>query len=217
MKTLKFALPTPFRPRLSRSRVARPGVPRPGVQPRGSGAARPLCLALLALGLAACDPFEFQWTPQPDTVLIHSLARPELNLESGFNFNFRVPVVVESPGATGQWDVALDTQGDELVFLPPGALGINSRARITALPGLAFNEVLEAPPDTAVYVSNRPLTVTRGTIYVVQTGELTGSFGQRCVYFAKLEPLVLDVAGGRLTFVYDANPVCNDPRLVPPS
>jgi hypothetical protein len=36
------------------------------------------------------------------------------------------------------------------------------------------------------------------------------------VFFAKLEPLVLDVAGGTLEFVFDASPVCNDTRLVPP-
>jgi hypothetical protein len=51
---------------------------------------------------------------------------------------------------------------------------------------------------------------------VVQTTQVVGSFGQRCVFFAKLEPLVIDVAGGALTFLFDANPVCNDPRLVPP-
>lgn len=148
--------------------------------------------------------------------MIHSLARPEPNLPSAFNFNFRTPIIVEAPGSTGQWDVALDTQGGNLVLLPPRALGINSRARIASLPGVGFDEVREAPADTAAYVSDRPVPVALGVIYVVQTSEGAGGFGQRCVFFAKLEPLVIDVEGGTLTFLYDSNPICNDPRLVPP-
>jgi hypothetical protein len=112
-------------------------------------------LLVLALGSVACDdPFEVRWDARPDTALIYSLARPETSLPSAFNFFLRIPLVVESPGSTGQWDVALDTEGGQLVLLPPRALGINSRARIAALPGVDFNEVSEAPQDTAAYVSN---------------------------------------------------------------
>jgi hypothetical protein len=190
---------------------------------RSPGAAVPpppgraaLAIGLLAL-LAGCDdPFEIDWVSTPENAVIYSLSRPEPNLPSGFNFHFRSAVLVESPGSTGQWDVALDTEDGQLVFLPPRALGINSRARIAPLSGLEFQEVVEAPQDTAAYVSDRALPVTPGTIYVVQTGEGIGTFGQRCVFFAKLEPVDIDVTGGQLTFVFDANPVCNDPRLVPP-
>ena len=192
---------------------SRPTPPRAPWRP----VARLWSMVVLAAGAGACDdPFEIRWEAAPDTALIYSLARTEPNLASAFNFNFRSPITVESPGSTGQWDIALDTQGGRLVFLPPRALGINSRARIAPLPGLAFGDVTEAPADTAAYVSDRPVPVVRGTIYVVQTGEQTGTFGERCVFFAKLEPLVLDVTGGTLEFLYDASPVCNDPRLVPP-
>lgn len=184
-------------------------------RPRGVALALGSALAMGALGCGD-DPFEARWVSAPDTVLLYSLARPELNLPSAFSFNRGLRLRVEAPGATGQWDLALDTRGSELVFLPPGALGINSRARIAALPGLVFEELREAPSDTSAYVADEPLPVTAGTIYVVRTGQTVDAFGRSCVRFAKLEPLVIDVEAGSLEFVYDANPVCNDPRLVPP-
>jgi hypothetical protein len=171
----------------------------------------------LLVALVACDdPFQLDWVSAPETVVIYSLSRPEPNLPSAFNFHFRTPILVEAPGTTGQWDVALDNDAGRLVFLPPRALGINSRARIAALPGREFHEVVDAPQDTAAYVSDRPVPVALGTVYVVQTGEGIGSFGQRCVFFAKLEPIEVDVTGGQLTFVFDASPICNDTRLIPP-
>ncbi|NIT86093.1 MAG: hypothetical protein GWN82_04050, partial [Gemmatimonadetes bacterium] len=46
-----------------------------------------------------------------DTVLLYSLARPELNLVSAYNFLQGAPIQVEEPNATGVWDVAVDTRG----------------------------------------------------------------------------------------------------------
>jgi hypothetical protein len=37
-----------------------------------------------------------------------------------------------------------------------------------------------------------------------------------CSRYAKLQPVALDVATGRLEFIFDLNPLCNDRRLVPP-
>jgi hypothetical protein len=173
-------------------------------------------VAALAAAGGCEDPFEIRWEARTDTALIHSLARPEPNLPSAFNFYFRAPVAIEAPGSSGQWDVALDTEGGRLVLLPPRALGINSRARIAPIPGVAFQDVIDAPADTTSYVSNRSVPLELGTIYVVQTSEQSGSFGQRCVFFAKMQPLVLDVAAGTLKFAFDASPVCNDTRLIPP-
>lgn len=174
-------------------------------------------LALLPLWSGCDDPFQLDWESAPENATIYSLRRPEPNLPSAFNFHFRVPILLESPGSSGQWDVALDTEAGQLVFLPPRALGINSRARIAALPGQAFADVIDAPQDTIAYISDRAIPVKTGTVYVVQTGEGVGTFGQRCVFFAKLEPIDVDAAAGQLTFVFDANPVCNDTRLIPPT
>jgi hypothetical protein len=175
-------------------------------------------LALLAcFALAACDDdlLDPTWTAAPDTAVLFSLARPELDLESAFNFNARAVVALEQPGNALQWDIALDTRAGQLVLLTPNALGITSRARIAALPGMTFAQVEEAPADTLLYSGLAPVPVQRNAVYVVRTDART-SAGGGCSFYAKLEPLVVDPAQGRLEFVFDSNPFCNDRRLLPP-
>lgn len=177
-------------------------------------------LTALAVGVVATacgsDPFAIRWTLSPDSVLLYSLARPEFNLVSGFNFRSRVPVTVEDATSTGTWDMAVDTRDGRIVMLPPGALGIESRAGIAELPGMTFDEVVEAPKDTVAYSSVDPVPVRMGSIYVVRTNQSIGGFGTRCVYYHKLQPLAIDAAGGTFKFKFDGSPVCNDFRLLPP-
>ena len=176
-------------------------------------------VAALLMGLGACgdDPFSFRWDASPDTVQLYSLARPELNLQSGISF---VPPpstsIVEQPNSTGGWDIALDTRGAELVLLPPGALGITSRARISALGPVNFDDVVEAPEDTLLYEDDQPVSLSNGSVYIVRTNRRVGSFGSSCVYYAKLEPVTIDVTGGTLLLRFVASPVCNSRDLVPP-
>lgn len=195
-----------------------PATPSIPVRSRfGRGILTALVVAVPAFaGACGDDPFQINWVSSPDTVLIYSLARPELNLPAGFNFHGGDLVRVEGPQSTGLWDVAVDTRGNEMVFLPPGALGVSSRARITTLPDMSFLDVTEAPSDTLVYVADQPVPIRLGTIYVVRTGRSAGVFSSSCVYYAKLEPLVIDPAGGTLSFVYEDSPVCNSLRLIPP-
>jgi hypothetical protein len=175
--------------------------------------------AALLTGIAGCgdDPFSFDWDDRPRTAVLYSLDRPELNLASGFNFYTSTSIAIEAPTATGNWDVALGTRGDELVLLPPGALGVDSRARIAALEGLTLDDVTEAPADTALYVAEDAVPVRDGTTYVVRTSQRACSFGTRGVSYAKLEATDIDVANGILTFRVVTNPVCNDRNLVPPN
>ncbi len=192
----------------------------PNLSPVRSRARSSLLAATVAAALTgtlACgdDPFAVRWVEAPDTVLLYSLVRPEQNLFSGFSFINRVPVRIEAPSATGTWDVVVDTRGGEIVLLPPGALGVDSKARITSMQGMTFEEVIEAPEDTLLYTADQ-MPMTLGTVYVVKTSQYQGSFGTRCSNYAKLEPLIIDPVGGTLTFVYDASPVCNDRRLIPP-
>ena len=185
-----------------------------------SSRSRTAVFAVVALWTVAAgcgdDPFQIRWSENPDTALLYSLARPELNLVSGFNFRSRLPVTVESATSTGTWDMAVDTRGGEIVLLPPGALGISSEAAVAELEGRTFEEVIEAPEDTAAYVSTEPVLARMGSVYVIRTNESIGGFGRRCVYYYKLEPLAIDPQGGTLRFVFDGSPVCNDLSLIPP-
>jgi hypothetical protein len=175
-----------------------------------------LCAALL-VGAAGCgdDPFAFDWSDTPDTVLLYSMARPEMNLQSAFNFRQRRAIEVEAPSSAGSWDAAVDTRGGEVVLLPPGALGVIGAARITTLAGLKLDDVRQAPGDTLVYVGDRPVTVAMGNVYVIRTNRSRGSYGTSCTYYAKMAPVVIDAAGGTLTFEYVTKPVCNSTDLVP--
>jgi len=148
--------------------------------------------------------------------LLYSLARPELNLEAAYDFHNDLRIRVEAAKASGSWDVALDTRESQLVLLPPGALGITSKASVAVIPGVAFADVLDAPEDTAAYTRSAAVPVEMGTVYVVKTSQSPGIFGTNCSYYAKLEPLVIDVEGGTLTFIVEASPVCNSRRLIPP-
>ena len=162
------------------------------------------------------DPFAFNWNDAPDTVLLYSLARPELNLVSAYNFLQGTPLQVEEAGATGNWDVAVDTRDGEIVFLPPGALNVSGAAQIAVLEGLSLDDVTRAPGDTLLYVDDQAVPVRPGNIYVIRTNRSRGSFGRSCVYYAKAEAIDIDPTGGTLTFREVTNPVCNDRDLVPP-
>lgn len=176
--------------------------------------------ALLVVGLlgaSACgdDPFKVDWVESPDTVVLYSLSRPELNLPSGFDFYNRTTVVIESANATGTWDMAVDSRAGKIVLLPPGALGVSSKAQVAALKGRTFADVTEAPADTALYTARSPVPVELGTIYVWRSRQNYGYYGTSCVYYSKMEALGIEPAGGTLTFVFDSSPVCNDRSLVP--
>jgi hypothetical protein len=174
--------------------------------------------AAILVGTAGCgdDPFAFRWSDTPDTILLYSLARPELNLVSAFNFFQGVRVQVEAPAATGQWDAAVDTRDGEIVLLVPGVFGVASAARIAPLGDIALEDVTSAPSDTTLYIADRPVPMVEGDVYVIKTNRSRGSFGRNCVYYGKLEPLIADPAAGTLTFRYVLNPVCNSRDLVPP-
>jgi len=186
---------------------------------RGSRILAALGTWVLVGGLVACGggAFDPDYDARPDTVTLYSLARPELDLPSAYDFTRRRTIDVQDPGATGNWDLVLDTRDGELAFLAPRVLGIDSDAAIARLDGRTFEEVERAPADTAVYRALEPVPVEMGTVYVVRTRLASSGFGfGLCNFFAKLEPLEIRRELQSVTFVFDANPVCDDRRLVPP-
>ena len=160
--------------------------------------------------------FDQKWTEADvDTVLVYSLARPELNLPSGLDFVNRRLVELSAPGATGTWDLLLDTRDGQLVFLPPGALGITSAAMILALPDMAFEDVITAPKDTTLYSVDQPVPVKATSVYVLRTHQGTDRFGFPCSFFGKFQPLEVEPVLGTVRLIFDVSPLCDDRGLIP--
>ncbi|MFV2006501.1 MAG: hypothetical protein ACC667_03600 [Longimicrobiales bacterium] len=172
----------------------------------------------LASSACGTNPFAIDWQSSPDTAIVYSLSLPELNLPTAYDLVFVRQVMIQNAGATGTWDFALDNRGNGLALLPPGVFGITSTAQITSLgSGLRFEDVTRAPTDTTLYVSDEPVMMELGNVYALRTHRRAGAgpFSETCFFYAKLEPLVIDVENGILTFVFDRNPFCSDPDLVP--
>lgn len=174
-------------------------------------------VAVIFLGSVACgeDPFRVRWEVNPTEATLFSLAQPDVNLPSAFDFVGRRTVQIESAAATGRWDIAVDGNGIAMFLLPPGALGVTSRAGIATIPGASFDEVREAPSDTTRYASAQAVPLELGSVFVVRTRQEQNQWGQVCVFYAKLEPLEINATDGIVTFVFDASPECNNRRLVP--
>jgi hypothetical protein len=175
-------------------------------------------LVTSVLGSTACgeDIFDVKWVNSSvQTVLIYSLTRPELNLPSGYDFVNRNPIEVQRPGATGFWDLLVDTRDGELLFFPPGALGIESEVMILALPDTTFDAVLEAPQDSTLYTKDQPLLIQPGTVFILRTHVGASQFGVPCAFWGKIETTEVEPALGTVVFIYDVSPLCDDRGLVP--
>ena len=140
-----------------------------------------------------------------------------LNLPSALSMGDRRTMRVEDPATTGVWDFALDTNGGGFFLLAPPALGVDAEAGIAVEENKSYDEVTVAPSDTLRYATTEPVPVQIGNIYVIRTNRRRSSFGQLCNFYGKVEPLILDEAGGSMTFRYDLSPSCNDLNLVPPN
>lgn len=175
-------------------------------------------VAIAFVALVACDdnPFDIPWTINPDTVRLYALSRPEPNLVSGYDFFPRRPVRIEAPTTGDDWDLAVDIQNGDFVWLPPGALGIPSEAGVAILEGETFESAVEAPEDTARYVTDAPIPILPGRIYVIRTRRHPGFFGTLCNYYGKIEPLATDLVSGSVYFQFDVSQACNDLDLIPP-
>ena len=139
---------------------------------------RNLALVILvsAVALSACedDLFNFTWVENPDTVELYVLSRPESNLLSAFDFFSRIPKRLEAPTTGDLWDLAVDYQDGQFVWLPPGAMGIASDAAVATLEGHSWLSAREAPADTALYVSDAPIPIRFDPIYVIRTPAAPG-------------------------------------------
>lgn len=112
-----------------------------------------------------------------------------------------------------QWDVAVRMRNGSLVLLPAAAAGLGSqslaRARVTGpITDRNFDAVREAPGRSS-FVSDSAVALQLGSVYVVQSREVS-----RCFQYAKLEPLQINAAAGTVRLRVVTNERCSDPRLV---
>jgi hypothetical protein len=156
------------------------------------------------------------WAARPDTTTIFSLSRVDLiGRPSAYDFVRHFPLEVESVGAIGNWDVALRHEGSQLALVPAGGFqGQTSRAALALMPGTLFEDLDEAPSDTAAF-SSQPVLVQAGQVFALRTRRAPCNSFQVGVRYGKLKIINVDPTAGTLTFVEIVNPICNDRNLVP--
>lgn len=176
-----------------------------------------LVIVVSAAALLACDDdlFNFEWFANPDTVQLYSISRPETNLLSAFDFFSRIPKRLEAANTGDLWDLTVDIRDGQFVWLPPGALGIDSDAALAILEGETFESADEAPADTSRYIGDAPVPIRFDRIYVIRTRLHRGTISV-CNYYGKIEALETDTIAETVRFQFDVNRICNSRDLVPP-
>lgn len=173
---------------------------------------------MAAVAVSACEEeFGVQpWDATPSNISLYSLSRTDLlGLPSGYDFVNRRVLEVEQPGAGGNWDVAL-AGTSTLQLIPATAFDGQAalRAGIATITGTTYEQLNEAPSDTARYVK-APVNITVGGVYVIRTRRAPCGFGSG-VKFGKIKAVAVDPAQGTATFAVVVNPYCNDRSFVPP-
>lgn len=174
-------------------------------------------LGVLVLLTTACDddPFETAWNENRTEVTVYALNHPDDVTQTAWDLLPGAGRRLEDPDTGNDWDLAMREEDGTFYFLPPRNLGVPSRVGIHRVPNVEWEDVREAPADTAAYETREPVEVAEDDIYVVRTREQSDRFGRVCVFYAKLEPVDLDSDLLRLRFTYDINPRCSDRNLVP--
>lgn len=189
----------------------------------GMRATRALLPLSLLLSLAACDdPFgPRNWDATPDTAQIWSASRAELiGRPAGFDFTLNPPqaVLIEAPGAVRNWDVVLlDHEGG--LALAPSSYFLGASAARTAISprGVQPLEAVTVAPRDSVEYTRLPVPLRVGELYVIRSRVQVCVDGfSSGIRYAKITPVEIDVAEGRVRFAHVRNPYCDDRALIPP-
>ncbi len=179
----------------------------------------PLMLLLIAPALVGCDdPFEpLPWNDAPTDIRIWSISRAELiGLPSAFDFVEFQRAIVENPSMSMSWDVALTDVPGGLAFSPAGAFpDIAADVGIAVITDVSFEELREAPRNSEAYVTDAPVPLTEGGVYVVRSRRAICGFTS-APRFAKVQITELDLEEGSALFKVVRNPNCNDRSFVSP-
>ncbi len=169
------------------------------------------------LTLFAChssNPFLVSWTENTDTVGLYSTSDTVANLYDGFDFVNAARTVIERSTALGTWDLAVGRDSAGLVWMPPGAFGISSAAAVIMEGGSLYDELTSAPRDTTEYVRTAvPIVV--GVPYIFRSRKVTDAYGSACSHYGKIKPVAVDLALGKVSFIFASNPNCGDLQIKP--
>ena len=120
----------------------------------------------------------------------------------------------ERPAHALEWDFLVRVREGQVVLVPPGAVGVSSRASITrALPGETLEGLREAPGQST-FIADSAVALQQGGVYVARSRASVDQFGGECSQYAKLSPLEVNAATGRTRIAITTNERCSDPRLV---
>ena len=169
---------------------------------------------------SACNDTTFQIDPllSTDTVEVAAPTSQNADLPSALDITalggeIRGGRFPERVADAGQWDFAVRLRGGELVLLPASALGLESRASLTrALANQTFGGLVEAPGRTS-FVADSAVVLREGGVYAARSRMISSDFGSACEQYAKLQPLAVDRARGRVRLLITTNERCGDPRL----
>lgn len=118
-------------------------------------------------------------------------------------------VFPEVSSSATQWDFALRYRNGRLALVPAAEIGLNNGSSITqSLSGETMESLREAPgqsqfDDVAVQLS-------AGALYAARSRVLSPSCTAQ---YAKITPLEVDQASGRVMLSIVTNTRCGDPRL----
>jgi len=185
---------------------------------------RPIMLAVLpVLVLGACDDPVFGR-------LDPLIATDTLDLAAPADALADVPSALDVTAAAGVigggrfpervqdsnrgWDLAVRMRDGQVVLLPSGAPGYNTRAGVFGpVQGETFESLRDVPPG-ARFRTDTVAVMQPGALYVVRSREFSTGFGG-CLQYAKLQALSVDAASGAVRVQVATNEQCYDTRLVP--
>lgn len=175
---------------------------------------------ILMVVAAACDDSTFRIDPLlvTDTVEIATPAPGNAGLPSALDVTsvgagIRGGRFPERASDATEWDFALRERAGELVFVPAAALGLQTRPSITrAIANRTFDSLIEAPGRTS-FLADSAVVLGVGNVYAARSRLVVTEFGGSCEQYAKLQPLAVDPALGRVRLQITTNERCGDPRL----
>jgi len=113
------------------------------------------------------------------------------------------------------WDFAVRIRSGQVVLVPARGVGVTqSRAALTpSIAGAVFEDLREAPGQST-FTMDSAVVMRQGDVYVARSRENSSVFGTACVQFAKIQPVQVNVAEGRVHLRIVTNERCGDPRLI---